>query len=180
MDRLSRHAPLAFSRAKFSNFQSFSVADTDLQVRGSPGHTDSEIKGEGGGGGRGGEGGRSQKNFIRPFGPQFGLKVRRIKPPGPLPWIRHWFLNAYHAFYNPRQSSLDISMCFVISRNTTIISNGNKIVPPPPPILVQSCFGLKAHVCISGVTANKIGTREGGNGFSFCDGKLFGQDECKK
>ena len=32
---------------------------------------------------------RSQKNFFRPFGPQFGLKIRGGGPPGPLPWIRH-------------------------------------------------------------------------------------------
>ena len=69
-------------------------------------------------------------------------------------------------------------MYFVISRHTTIISNGNKVALSPPP--VQSWFGLKAHVCNSGVTTNKIGIGEEGNGFSFCDGKLFGQDECKK
>ena len=49
VDRLSRHAPLAFWRAKFSNFPSFSVADEDLQIRGSPGHPDPEIRGSGGG-----------------------------------------------------------------------------------------------------------------------------------
>ena len=48
VDRLYRHAPLAFSRAKFSNFPSFSVADTDLQIRGSNGHPDPEIRGRGG------------------------------------------------------------------------------------------------------------------------------------
>ena len=46
VDGLSGHAPLAFSRAKFSNFP-FSVADTDLQVKGSAGHPDPEIKGRG-------------------------------------------------------------------------------------------------------------------------------------
>ena len=31
-----------------------------------------------------------QKNFLRPFGPQFGLKIRgRGRPPRPLPWIHH-------------------------------------------------------------------------------------------
>ena len=134
MDRLYRHAPLAFSRAKFSNFPSFSVADTDLQIRGSNGHPDPEIRGRGG---------RSQKKVFRPFGPQFGLQIRRTKPPGPLPWICHWFLNAYHAFYNPGQSSLDISMCFVISRHTTIISNGNK-VPPTPSNLCSKLFWSKS------------------------------------
>ena len=50
-----------------------------------------------GGGGRGssrpwdkGED-RSPKNFFRPFGPQFHLKIRGVGggPPRPLPWIRH-------------------------------------------------------------------------------------------
>ena len=36
-----------------------------------PGHPDPSIRG--GGGGRGG---KSPKNFFRPFGPQFGLKVK--------------------------------------------------------------------------------------------------------
>ena len=54
------------------------VADPYLQMgggggRGKPGHPDPEI------GGR-----RSQKNFFGPFGPQFGLKIRRGRPPGPL------------------------------------------------------------------------------------------------
>ena len=75
------------------------------------------------------------------------------------------FLNAYHAFYNPGQNSLGFSMYFVISRHTTIISNGNKVSLSPPP--VQSWFGLKAHVGISGVTANKIGIGEGGTVFHF-------------
>ena len=40
----------------------YSAADPDLQIRG---------------------GGRSQKNFFRPFGPQFGLKIMGC--PGPSP-----------------------------------------------------------------------------------------------
>ena len=37
-------------------------------------------------------GARIQKNFFRPFGPQFGLKIRGWGEGGPLPWIRHWTL----------------------------------------------------------------------------------------
>ena len=34
--------------------------------------------------------GRFKFFFFRPFGPQFGLKIRGgTGPPGPLPWIRH-------------------------------------------------------------------------------------------
>ena len=41
------------------------VVDPDLQIRG------------GGGGGEGGKGrAQSQKKLFRPFGPQFGLKIR--------------------------------------------------------------------------------------------------------
>ena len=100
------------------------------------------------------------KNFFRPFGPQFRLKIRRAKPQGPSNGYVTDFWMSNHAFYNPGQSSLDISMCFVISRHTTIISNGNKVAPPNNPC--SKLFGLKAHVCISGVTTNKIGTGEGG------------------
>ena len=46
----------------------FSVADSDLEIRG------------------GGEGGRSPRKIFRPFGPQFGLKIRgEPGPPGPSP-----------------------------------------------------------------------------------------------
>ena len=34
------------------------------------------------------EGDLSQKIFLQPFGPQFGLNIRG--GPGPLPWIHHW------------------------------------------------------------------------------------------
>ena len=34
-------------------------------------------------------GGGLQENFLRPFGPQFGLRIRGGGLPGPLPWIRH-------------------------------------------------------------------------------------------
>ena len=54
----------------------WSVADPDLQIRGRGGHPDPEIKG----------GGWSQKNLFRPFGPQFGLKIRGAAgPPGTSP-----------------------------------------------------------------------------------------------
>ena len=46
------------------------VADPDLQIKGGGGHPDPEI--------RGGPG--LQKNFFRPFGPQFGLKIRGPDP----------------------------------------------------------------------------------------------------
>ena len=39
-----------------------------------------------------GGGGSLQKNFVRPHGPHFGRKIRGGRPPGPLPWIRHWFI----------------------------------------------------------------------------------------
>ena len=52
-------------------------------------------RGEGGGGGGGG--GHPDPEirwggFFRPFGPQFGLRIRGWGdgPPGPLPWIPHW------------------------------------------------------------------------------------------
>ena len=46
------------------------MADPDLQRRGGggAGHPDPEIRGVGGT--------RSKKNFFRPFGPHFGLKIR--------------------------------------------------------------------------------------------------------
>ena len=51
-----------------------SMADPDLQIRGRPAHPDPEITGEGRG---------IKKNFFRPFGPQFGLKIRGGGGPGP-------------------------------------------------------------------------------------------------
>ena len=65
------------------------LADPDLQIRGrgrgrgrvGDGHLDPEI--------RGGPG--LKKNFSRPFGPQFGLKIGEgggSGPPAPLPCIR--------------------------------------------------------------------------------------------
>ena len=120
-----------------------------------------------------------QKIFVRPLVPQFRLKIRRAKTQGPSPGSATDFWMSNHAFYNPGQNSLDISMCFVISRNTTIISNGNKVAPP-----VQSFFKVvwskssRVHFwCYHKQNWNRGG---GGNNFSFCDGKLFGQDECKK
>ena len=34
-------------------------------------------------------GSRKKKTFFRPFGPQFGLKIRGVRAPRPLPSIRH-------------------------------------------------------------------------------------------
>ena len=53
----------------------FAVADPDFQVRGRPGHPESEISG-----------GAGLKIFFRPFGPHFGIKIRGSPgPPGPSP-----------------------------------------------------------------------------------------------
>ena len=70
------------------------VPDPDLQIRG--GGRSSRGRGGGGGGGRG-----LQKNNFRTFGPPFGLKIRRGRPPprapsvdpplcynGPLSWFQ--------------------------------------------------------------------------------------------
>ena len=54
------------------------MADPDLQIRGrgGGGHPDPKIRGEPG----------LQKNFFRPFGPQFGRNIRRgAGPLGPSP-----------------------------------------------------------------------------------------------
>ena len=54
------------------------MTDPDLEIRGGggkSGHPDPEIRGE-----------QSTKNFFRPFGPPFGLKIRGGGgPPWPLP-----------------------------------------------------------------------------------------------
>ena len=55
------------------------MTDPDLEIRGEgggSGHPDPEIRGE-----------QSTKNFFRPFGPPFGLKIRGggRAPPGLLP-----------------------------------------------------------------------------------------------
>ena len=55
------------------------MADPDLQIRGGgPDHPDPEI---------GSGGGAVLINFFRPFGPQFGAKIREggAGPPGPSP-----------------------------------------------------------------------------------------------
>ena len=44
------------------------VTDSDLQIRGEPSHPDPEIKGGGG---------AVSKKMFQPFGPQFGLTIRR-------------------------------------------------------------------------------------------------------
>ena len=49
------------------------MADPDFQIAGEGGrHPDPEIREEGR---------QSQKFFFRPFGPQFGLKIRGTRPP---------------------------------------------------------------------------------------------------
>ena len=61
-------------------------ADPDLQIRGGGGgHPDPDIRGMG----------RSKKIFFRPFGPQFGPKIRGGGPPGPLLWICHWSVKTF-------------------------------------------------------------------------------------
>ena len=63
----------------------FAMANPDLQIREGPSHP--EKGGGGGGGGGAGKGGTClQKKFFRPFGPQFGLTIKRGGgPPGPSP-----------------------------------------------------------------------------------------------
>ena len=58
------------------------MPDPDLEIRGEG--TQSSIPLDKGGGVV-----QSPKKFF--FGPQFGLKIRGGGPPGPLPWIRHWW-----------------------------------------------------------------------------------------
>ena len=60
---------------------------------------DLELRGAGRGGARSsrpldkGEMGPVSKKFFRPFGPQFGLKIRGGPgPPGTVPWIRHCYI----------------------------------------------------------------------------------------
>ena len=44
------------------------------------------------------KGGAVSKKCFRPFGPQFGLKIREEGAgPGPLPWIRHWKVSIFFA-----------------------------------------------------------------------------------
>ena len=61
------------------------MSATDLQIRGGGGggggRPDPEIRGRGPG---------LKKCFFRPFGPQFGQKIRGEEREGPLPWIRHY------------------------------------------------------------------------------------------
>ena len=53
------------------NKSRIAVTDPDLEIR---------------------EAGRSSKKIFRPFGPQFGPKLREAGPPRPLPWICHWMV----------------------------------------------------------------------------------------
>ena len=66
-----------------------SVADPDFQIRGARSFRPCDSGG--GGGGRG----RSQKKIFRPFGTQFGLKIRGRAPPGPFPR----FATAFNPIY---------------------------------------------------------------------------------
>ena len=52
------------------------MPNPDLDITGWPGHPDPEIRKRGGGG-------TVSKNFFRPLGPQFGLKIRRGAGPYP-------------------------------------------------------------------------------------------------
>ena len=52
------------------------MPNPDVEITGWPGHPDPEIRKRGGGG-------TVSKNFFRPLGPQFGLKIRR----GPAPTL---------------------------------------------------------------------------------------------
>ena len=63
----------------------FAMANPDLQIREGPGHPDPEIMGRGEGGGERERGACLQKNFFRPFGPQFGLTIKGGRAPRPLP-----------------------------------------------------------------------------------------------
>ena len=64
--------------------QLLTVADQDLQTTrlggGGNDHPDPEMRGT-----------PVSKKFFRPFGPQFGLKIKGgSRGPGSLPWIRQW------------------------------------------------------------------------------------------
>ena len=61
----------------------WAVPDPDRKIRGGRGARSSRPFDKGGGA-------ASKKDFFRPFGLQFGLKIRGgAGPPGPLPWFRH-------------------------------------------------------------------------------------------
>ena len=53
-----------------------SAVDPDLQIKRGPGHPDRDIRSRGGGGKAG-----LKKIFLRPFGHQFGLKIRGGQAP---------------------------------------------------------------------------------------------------
>ena len=65
-----------------------SVADPNFQIRGA-------LSFRGGGGGGGGAGGGLKKKIFRPFGAQFGLKIRGRAPAGPFPR----FATAFNPIY---------------------------------------------------------------------------------
>ena len=67
-----------------------SVEDPGLQIRGMPSNPDHDIR----------RGGRSPKKISRPFGPQFGLKIREGPvPPGPSPGSATLYNKWYWSIY---------------------------------------------------------------------------------
>ena len=67
-------------------YDHLTVADSDFQIRGGGGHPDPGIRGAG-----------FKKRFFRPFGPQFGLKIRGSRALRP-PWIRHCIRTLFKIF----------------------------------------------------------------------------------
>ena len=85
------------------------VADPDLQIGGrGGGHPDPEIRGKPG----------LKKIFFRPYGPQFGLKIRGgVGPPGLLPWICYWKHDVAQNTYIPTP----MPFCCIFLLNTVSI-----------------------------------------------------------
>ena len=89
-----------------------SAVDPDLQIKRGPGHPDRDI--------RGGGGGRrfKKKNFLRPFGHQFGLKIRGAQAPlaPPLdlpldlnPLFSHFYLDLFSVTYMIKTQLLSVN-----------------------------------------------------------------------
>ena len=86
----------------------------DLQIRWGS-HPDLEIRGGGG---------RSQKKVFRLFGPYFGLKTGGCwpsGPPGPLLWIRYWFITAV---FRPKRRKTHTLCGRIIFNNYSSSPNG--------------------------------------------------------
>ena len=76
-----------------------SAVDPDLQIKRGPHHPDRDIMVRGGGGGGGGGGVVLKKPFFRPFGHQFGLKIRGGPgPSGPSPGSATGFDPPFQSF----------------------------------------------------------------------------------